>query len=407
MTKTIRIIYSFAALLLLLMLPTIGRGAPLRVVEVVATDSAHVGYTYTFSVNRADIKATDEDFQRFIAIVDSLNRCGALQYIDIQSSASPEGPAELNARLSRQRAEAMRQLMMENVDVADSLYQIESEEANWAGLAELLQVWMTPEERATFDIAAGDPSSLARYRNSKVWGRLREHVFPLLRYSRVSAVAVRPAPVVEAVDTVVEADTIGMVDSIAIDTIPLAADSIASEWRRNLYVKSNIPAWGMLWLNAGVEVDCAPHWSVQAWLYYSGFNYFKSTRKFRTFTLMPEVRYWPRRDNNGFFLGAHAGTVYYNVAFDGAKRYQDHRGKTPAIGGGLSMGYRFDVGSSHRWSFEASVGAGIYRLDYDTFENRHNGPLTGRHKRNYVGLDQASFAVTYRFDITGKKGGDR
>jgi len=96
--------------------------------------------------------------------------------------------------------------------------------------------------------------------------------------------------------------------------------------------------------------------------------------------------------------------IYYNVALDGDKRYQDHKGRTPALGGGVSAGYRFALPRNPRWKFEASVGAGIYRLDYDVFDNVHNGLQTDRRRRTFYGVDNLAFSVCYTFDINRKGG---
>ncbi len=173
----------------------------------------------------------------------------------------------------------------------------------------------------------------------------------------------------------------------------------------NWYIKTNVPAWAMLWMNGAVEFDLAHHWPAQLPVYYSGFNYFKGDRKFRTFTIMPEVRWWPRADNQGFFAGAHFGMAYYNVAFGGDKRYQDHNQNTPALGGGIDLGYRLPISRNGRWHLEFSVGAGIYHLDYDVYNNWHNGLLIDRRKRTFYGIDNAAISVAYRFDL--KKGGER
>lgn len=176
------------------------------------------------------------------------------------------------------------------------------------------------------------------------------------------------------------------------------------EWQRHAYVKTNMPAWLMLWINAAGEIDIAPHWSANLSIYYAGYNYFKSNLKFRNFSVMPEVRYWPLARNNGFFVGAHFGMAYYNVAFCGDKRYQDHDGNTPALGGGINVGYRFRLPRNPRWQMEFSVGAGAYRLDYDIFDNRHDGLLVGREKRTFFGIDNAAFSICYTFDVNGKGG---
>lgn len=176
--------------------------------------------------------------------------------------------------------------------------------------------------------------------------------------------------------------------------------------QRHVYVKTNVPAWFMLWTNAAAEIDVAPHWSANLSVYYSGFNYFTSDTKFRTFTVMPEMRYWPGASDTGFFIGAHFGMAFYNVAFGGDRRYQDHGRSTPALGGGISCGFRIAFPRNPRWKMEFSIGAGVYRLDYDIFENRHNGLLLDRRKRTFFGLDNAAVSLCYTFDLN-KKGGAR
>lgn len=176
----------------------------------------------------------------------------------------------------------------------------------------------------------------------------------------------------------------------------------------NFYVKTNLPAWLMLWMNASIEFDIEHHFSAQLPVYYSGFNYFTTDVKFRTLSFVPEIRYWVKADNMGFFINAHFGFGWYNYAKGGAYRYQDHNHNTPAVGGGLGIGYRFRLPRNPRWIFEGGVGAGAYWLDYDIYENRHNGPKIGREHRMFYGIDQAFFSIGYTFDLTkNKKGGCR
>ena len=138
-------------------------------------------------------------------------------------------------------------------------------------------------------------------------------------------------------------------------------------------------------------------------MYYSALDYFKSTLKFRVLGCQPEFRYWfSPLTNDGFFAGAHLGVSYYNFAFDGDYRYQDHGGTTPTVGGGLSFGYRRLLGKSQRWRLECSAGAGVYPLYYDRFHNTSNvkdGMLVDNHRKTFVGLDQAAVTLAYSFDI--------
>lgn len=159
----------------------------------------------------------------------------------------------------------------------------------------------------------------------------------------------------------------------------------------------------LLVANVEAEVDGAPHWSFVLPIYYSGWNYFTSNYKFRTFTVLPEARYWLREDNNGIFFGAHAGFSFYNFANGGSKRYQDHKRSTPALGGGLNFGYRMNLCDEPRWMLEFSIGVGVYHLDYDTFENHVNGLRNGRYQRTFFGIDNAAISLCYKFDLHPSK----
>lgn len=73
----------------------------------------------------------------------------------------------------------------------------------------------------------------------------------------------------------------------------------------------------------------------------------------------------------------------------------------------MAAGYRFHFCRNRRWQMEASLGFGVYRLDYDLFQNHADGLLVGRRQRTFYGIDQATFTVSYRFDLGKKKGGER
>ncbi len=168
---------------------------------------------------------------------------------------------------------------------------------------------------------------------------------------------------------------------------------------RTVYLKTNTAAWAFLTVNASGEIDVAPHWSADLSISWSGWDYFSSGTKFRTFNVRPEIRYWFADRNYGWFAGAHLGIAYYNFAFNGEKRYQDHDGNTPAYGGGLAVGYRRHFGHDRRWLIEVSAGAGVYALDYDVFRNKHNGLIIDRCKKTYFGLDNIALSFGYTFYI--------
>jgi hypothetical protein len=151
-----------------------------------------------------------------------------------------------------------------------------------------------------------------------------------------------------------------------------------------------------------VEFELGNYLSLSIPVSYSAINYFKPTIKFRNFSVQPELRVWPMKNSDGLFLGAHMGFAYYNFAFDGDWRYQDHEGTSPTLGGGLSVGYRLPISHNGNWKLEFAVGAGVYPLYYDVFQNVNNvkeGLLLDTRNKTYIGLDNVTIGISYRIPL--------
>lgn len=358
--------------------------------------------------------------------------------VDIVAYASPEGSQQTNERLARKRAAKIAEYLDGRLpSVSDRMYSVNASGINWSGLEDMVAASDMQYRAEVLDILRDEPEttygsdgrltgsrlhSLKNLRGGRPYQYMYRHFFPLLRnvdtqvicrYERrlpepAATTPAEPAPLPDPEIAPEPRPRMSVPEPEPECTAaPVAAPQTAATdtgWQRHAYVKTNMPAWLALWTNVAGEIDAAPHWSANLSVYYSGFNYFKRTLKFRTLAVMPEMRYWPRACNDGFFVGAHVGMIYYNVALDGDKRYQDHKGRTPALGGGVSAGYRFALPRNPRWKFEASVGAGIYRLDYDVFDNVHNGLQTDRRRRTFYGVDNLAFSVCYTFDINRKGG---
>ena len=184
-----------------------------------------------------------------------------------------------------------------------------------------------------------------------------------------------------------------------------AAGSVreSAEEVRHWYLKTNTIGWGLLIANLAGEMDWGKHWSFVLPVYYSACNYFTSEVKFRTLTLQPELRYWFRNNHTGWYTGVHLGASWFNLAAGGDYRYQDHNRCTPALGGGLNGGYRMPMSKNGRWWLEFSLGAGVYQVDYDKFQNRKNGAWIANEKKVTFAVDQVAVSVAYRFDKKKKE----
>jgi len=171
----------------------------------------------------------------------------------------------------------------------------------------------------------------------------------------------------------------------------------------HLYIKTNAIGWGFLTANLAGEIDLGKHCSFVFPVYYSACNYFTSKVKFRTTTLQPEIRYWFSDSHSGWFVGAHMGISWFNVAWGSDYRYQDHDRCTPAIGGGMAGGYRMPLNKNNRWWLEFSLGAGIYNVNYDKFQNVPDGQWLANEEKISFAVDQVAVSFVYRFDLKKKE----
>ncbi len=184
-------------------------------------------------------------------------------------------------------------------------------------------------------------------------------------------------------------------------------------YMRRVSVGTNCLLWGLLVGNINAEYDFAPNWTANTEGRYSALNYFTECTKFRTLAFRTEMRYWPTKRGcndirQGFFAEAHLGLGWFNIAFNGNTRYQDHNGSSPAFGGGIGGGYRLPFGAGRRWAIDFSAGVGVYRLHYDKFENTSHiddGPIKSERCRTAVVIDNIAVSISYTFDAGRRKGG--
>ena len=368
-------------------------------------------FRQSFAIDSDKIVTTPE-LQGLSLKVDSILRADSVTFVDVTGIASIDGPESLNNRLAKARAESMAYWLRHTTQVDPSTITIGWIGEDWTWFEELVEKDANvPSRNKVLEIIRSKTTTipqketqLRKLDGGASWNYMAVNIFPKMRVSElVMGGYHKPEPqiVEEPVVEVVEA--VEIIEETPAEE-PVVEEVIAPEYEiHNLYVKSNAPAWLMLWINAAVEYDFAKHWSVAIPIYYSGFNYFTSKLKFRTFSVVPELRWWPKSDHTGFFMNVHFGLNQFNYAKGGKWRYQTLHGHTPALGGGLGIGWRWYFCRNHRWTMEAAVGAGVYHLDYSIFENVHNGLIVGRRQRTFFGIDQAALSFAYSFGLKGKE----
>lgn len=368
-------------------------------------------FRQSFAID-SDRIVTSPELRRFSLTVDSILKTDSVTFIDITGIASIDGPEGLNNRLSKARAESMAYWLKKTTSVDPSVLTISWIGEDWTWFEQLVAADpKVPAQQKVLEICRSKTTDIStkeaqlkKLDNGDTWRYLAANILPKMRVAVLDLGGYRryivhiepepepePEPVVEVVEEVIE------------ETVEIPVEPQYDTWMHKLYIKSNAPAWLCLWINAAVEYDLAPHWSVALPIYYSGFNYFTRKLKFRTFAVVPELRWWTKHDNTGFFINVHAGMNLFNCAKGGEWRYQTYKGHTPALGGGVGIGYRWYFCKNHRWSMEAAVGAGVYKLDYSIFQNIPNGLIVGRKKRTFYGIDQAALSFAYSFGVKERK----
>ena len=374
------------------------------------------------SIDRAYGKNT-ERLSEISSFLQGIEQDGTLTIVEVSfsGSASPEGSYQLNHKLARARLETLEDIVRLEVEIPDSIITRDDSYISWEYLKEKVVESDMPQKQAVLDIIAQEPQlvdypggrhidhrivKLQKLDGGKVWRMLHTLYFERMRNACVIFITYK-REIIQPIETVVPPMKVEVLQKPDVDSIiipePKEQTVTTEDWTRGLYLKTNAIGLGLAISNIGAEVDLAKHWSFAVPVYYSALNYFTSTIKFRTLAVQPEFRYWFKEDNQRFFVGAHFGYAQYNIAVDGDYRIQDHNGTSPALGGGISVGYRMPIAKNNRWHIEFTLGVGAYGLHYDKFYNVNNGKLVDTYRKTYWGIDNAAVNISYRFDLKKRK----
>lgn len=388
-------------------------------------DTAHFKLRYVINIPEIDSTFVDNasrmmDMRDFLQMV---RNCGFIKIKDVRfrGTASPDGTYDFNVWLSENRLRTFKELVRSYVDIPDSVIHANMSDIPWDEFRNKVAESDMEHRDEVLSIIDEEPRLVPFYGNRRidarllklkkmykgsVWEYLKSPILRDLRYGDAIFSFEYVLPY---------AEQSVMADSVIMPQALFQPVDIPEVWMPRCYVKTNFVRLAMLNANLAFEIDFARHWSFTLPVSYCAMDWFKSTIKFRNFTVQPEFRYWFRHwDNDGFFVGAHFELCYYNYAFNGKYRYQDYKGQTPALGGGVSFGYRKPISANRRWRLEFAAGAGVYPLDYSVFHNTldvRDGQWIERRKKTYIGLDEVAITLSYSFDlrrfqrITYKKGG--
>lgn len=421
-------------------------------------DSVTVYFRQGYSAFDRDFRGNGERIDDFVAKIRLYQDLSHMKILRVEytASASPEGTLAANEKLASKRARNLTDHLHQHLTFPDSLVFLTTVSEDWGRLQEMVENdSQVPSRREVLRlITSNDPDrkkKLEQLDGGKPWDYMLRTHFPDLRSFRVfiyvgveepvlegvvdiDMTADEPeeqfvqlekedVPQMEAAPVVIEPEVAepevaeAEVTEPAVEEVPTivtpepAIQPETDKWTRKLTVKTNLVGAAFLVANAAVEIDIVKNLAFALPIYWSGWDYAGiNTLKFRTLMIQPELRYYIPK-TNGLYVGAHFGMGYWNFALGNLAgklgleemdgwRYQDHKGESPAIGGGLALGYALQFKKNPRWGMEFSIGGGVYDAKYDVFYNEANGPYYKRGERTtFIGVDNASISFTYKFDL--------
>jgi len=187
-------------------------------------------------------------------------------------------------------------------------------------------------------------------------------------------------------------------------TMILLAILLSQASAQHLALKENLPYDALRIPNLGVELALCRNWTVDLWGAYNPFQE-SETRKWKIWTIQPELRYWLCKNFSGTFVGIHSGAGQYNMGgfgttldlgtlgtldLDGLK---EHRVQGAFWDAGLSVGQHWIL--SPHWGLEATLGFGYGHYQYKRFRCLHCGEQTTSGTKNYLGPTRAGISLVY------------
>ena len=357
-----------------------------------------------------------DSLKRIVEWIDKVQRDSMVDIVSVEfcGAVSPEGSVRFNHYLSNARLKVLERYVRSRIHIPEEIIvrndnyivwsELETmvENSDWENKDAILNI-IRSENRSTGEVLDSRIGDLKRLDNGVTWMKLYRTFFADMRNAYTVIVTKKSQKAIDSERVALEPVPTRAVafPEPAMKSLAMAPLTIAppTAEMRNMYVKTNVVGLALLMGNVGVEFDMGRYFSFSLPVYYSALNYFSHTTKFRTFAIQPELRYWPMKNDDGLFIGAHMGFAYYNFAFNGAGRYQDRNGTTPTLGGGLTLGYRMPISKDDRWKLELGIGAGVYPLHYDVFHNDYNGALYDTRKKTYIGLDNILVGISYKIPL--------
>ena len=329
--------------------------------------------------------------------------------VEFCGTASPEGSAIVNHRISHDRLLALETIVRERFDIPQDVVAEVDHYIAWDRLIAMVEGDESLDDRdAVLEILRSDYSTsrdrwgrevdgriaeLKRLDGGRVWATLYKRYFDQMRnawFIMVTTRRVAPEP-----ESLPEPEP-----EVVVEEEPEPEVIVQPQTERRVplvNVKTNALEVAALIINLGAEFRLSPRLSLDVIGHYSPYDYFRYDRKVRLFAIEPELRYWFGEPLiKGHFVGLHIPVVGFNIQLGDKERYQDPN--RAAWGVGLSYGYAMPLGKATNWGVEFTLGVGYLNVVYDVYEGVCNGKYLETRRMNYFGPTRIGIDFSYRFD---------
>ncbi len=395
-----------------------------------------------FERGRYDIKPgfmeNGESLSEFLTKMDSLSNRPDTQIdsvLIISSSSSPEGNSRMNAVLSDKRAAALQRLLEKNISEKNVRFVIRSAGEDWESLGLLLKDSGIKGREAAADIIGNTPEyiiengqitggrkkAMMDYDYGRLWWKMDEQLFPLLRQATVHVFHSKKPGALSSTELKVKGmDTPKQLAQqyVAAGVVrPLTRFTTTAGAQKPLFaLKTNLLFDAASLLNLGAEFPIAQSFSVAAELYFPWWQNRSRDITIQMLGAEVEGRWWPgdrkgREPLTGFFAGVYGGAGYFDFQLG---RLTGGRGVQGDffLCGGLSAGYAHSIGRQLR--LEYSLGAGYVscnHVEYISVKDSKFGdikviPYPWESKRT-TGILPTRASISLVWMLTTKKGGGR
>lgn len=253
-------------------------------------DTIYTQIHFRQGYSRLDTNFSDNNIRlrHLTSLLDSIASAPTvrLKSVSIKGSASPEGPSDLNRRLSERRALSAREYILSHTNLPDSIVTILPSDVDWEMLHTLVTDTDMPWRDEVLDIISHTPiwifqgkrivggrkKQLQDLNGGRAWEYMSEHLFPTMRNAHYRIIyeweTVEPIPCENMPEA--NADSLSMATQSFTDTVdsPLshasgttyATDITPSAKSRpdfTILLKTNLLYDAALTPNIGVEIPMA------------------------------------------------------------------------------------------------------------------------------------------------------